>query len=154
MGTFGALMGSLIAGLAYNLSGRNYAITFSLSALPALGALLLVTTVSTSTCFSLSAVLCVRACVRACVLVLVLVLQCVGRRGGGGGGGVCMRRGSKGYRHGGEEQVGWRKSRGGGAWAAKARIHGYHCSLSWSTARGLQAQNWDLVTNINANCLG
>ena len=52
MGTFGALMGSLIAGLAYNLSGRNYAVTFSLSALPALGALLLVTTVSlTSACF-------------------------------------------------------------------------------------------------------
>lgn len=49
MGTFGALMGSLIAGLAYNLSGRNYAVTFSLSALPALGALVLVTTVSTST---------------------------------------------------------------------------------------------------------
>ena len=45
MGTFGALMGSLIAGLAYTLSGRNYAVTFSLSALPALGALLLVTTV-------------------------------------------------------------------------------------------------------------
>lgn len=44
MGTFGALMGSLIAGLAYNLSGRNYAVTFSLSAVPALGALLLVTT--------------------------------------------------------------------------------------------------------------
>ncbi|DBA86812.1 hypothetical protein WJX79_000242 [Trebouxia sp. C0005] len=44
MGTFGALMGSLIAGLAYTLSGRNYAVTFSLSALPALGALLLVTT--------------------------------------------------------------------------------------------------------------
>ncbi len=46
MGTFGALMGSLIAGLAYTLSGRNYAVTFSLSALPALGALLLVTTVA------------------------------------------------------------------------------------------------------------
>ena len=45
MGTFGALMGSIIAGLAYSLSGRNYAVTFSLSALPALGALLLVTTV-------------------------------------------------------------------------------------------------------------
>ena len=45
MGTFGALMGSLIAGLAYTLSGRNYAVTFSLSALPALGALLLVTAV-------------------------------------------------------------------------------------------------------------
>ena len=45
MGTFGALMGSLIAGLAYNFSGRNYAVTFSLSAVPALGALLLVTTV-------------------------------------------------------------------------------------------------------------
>ena len=45
MGTFGALMGSLIAGLAYTLSGRNYAVTFSLSALPALGALLLVITV-------------------------------------------------------------------------------------------------------------
>ena len=56
MGTFGALMGSLIAGLAYNLSGRNYAVTFSLSALPALGALLLVTTVSTSTCFALGGV--------------------------------------------------------------------------------------------------
>ena len=51
MGTFGALMGSLIAGLAYNLLGRNYSVTFSLSALPALGALLLVTTVSTSTYF-------------------------------------------------------------------------------------------------------
>ena len=46
MSTFGALVGSLIAGLAYTLSGRNYAVTFSLSALPALGALLLVTTVS------------------------------------------------------------------------------------------------------------
>lgn len=49
MGTFGALMGSLIAGLAYNLSGRNYAVTFSLSAVPALGALLLVTTVKLNT---------------------------------------------------------------------------------------------------------
>ena len=46
MSTFGALVGSLIAGLAYTLSGRNYAVTFSLSALPALGALVLVTTVS------------------------------------------------------------------------------------------------------------
>ena len=45
MGTFGALMGSLIAGLAYTLSGRNYTVTFSLSAIPALGALLLVSTV-------------------------------------------------------------------------------------------------------------
>lgn len=45
MSTFGALVGSIIAGLAYTLSGRNYAVTFSLSALPALGALLLVTTV-------------------------------------------------------------------------------------------------------------
>ena len=48
MGTFGALMGSLIAGLAYNFSGRNYALTFSLSAVPALGALILVTSVSQS----------------------------------------------------------------------------------------------------------
>lgn len=51
MGTFGALMGSLIAGLAYNFSGRNYAVTFSLSAVPALGALLLVTTVSSTLIF-------------------------------------------------------------------------------------------------------
>lgn len=45
MSTFGALVGSIIAGLAYTLSRRNYAVTFSLSALPAVGALLLVTTV-------------------------------------------------------------------------------------------------------------
>lgn len=49
MGTFGALMGSLIAGLAYTLSGRNYTVTFSLSAIPALGALLLVSSVSLCT---------------------------------------------------------------------------------------------------------
>ena len=46
MATFGALMGSIIAGLAYKLSNRNYTVTFSLSAVPALAALLLVTTVS------------------------------------------------------------------------------------------------------------
>lgn len=44
MATFGALMGSIIAGLAYKLSNRNYTVTFSLSAVPALAALLLVTT--------------------------------------------------------------------------------------------------------------
>ena len=44
MGTAGALLGSGIAGLAYTLSGRNYIATFALSAVPALGAFLLVAT--------------------------------------------------------------------------------------------------------------
>ncbi|KAK9807690.1 hypothetical protein WJX72_006202 [[Myrmecia] bisecta] len=44
MGTGGALVGSAIAGLAYNLSGRNYILTFALAGVPAIFALLLVTT--------------------------------------------------------------------------------------------------------------
>jgi hypothetical protein len=42
MATFGALVGAAAAGLAYNLSGRNYVATFALSAVPATAALLLV----------------------------------------------------------------------------------------------------------------
>eukprot|EP00891_Asterochloris_glomerata_P008342 jgi/Astpho2/8342/fgenesh1_pg.00122_%23_79_t len=44
MATFGALLGSAIAGLAFRLSGSNYILTFALSAIPASAALLLVTT--------------------------------------------------------------------------------------------------------------
>ena len=106
MGTFGALMGSLIAGLAYNLSGRNYAVTFSLSALPALGALFLVTTVSTttSTCFPLGA---------------VRVFQPGSGGGGDGVGGLSVQgRGGTGCEGcrcgGGGEQMGWQGSKGEG----------------------------------------
>ncbi|KAK9849389.1 hypothetical protein WJX84_005290 [Apatococcus fuscideae] len=43
LGTFGALVGSAIAGIAFNLSGRNYILTFALSAIPAAAALLITT---------------------------------------------------------------------------------------------------------------
>lgn len=46
MATFGALLGASIAGLAYQLSGQNYVLTFALSTVPAVGALLLVSSVS------------------------------------------------------------------------------------------------------------
>ena len=45
LGTFGALVGSAIAGIAFNLSGRNYILTFALSAIPAAAALLITTAV-------------------------------------------------------------------------------------------------------------
>ncbi|KAK9803095.1 hypothetical protein WJX73_000936 [Symbiochloris irregularis] len=41
MATFGALIGASIAGLAFQLSGQNYIITFALSTVPAVAALLL-----------------------------------------------------------------------------------------------------------------
>lgn len=45
LATLGALVGSAIAGIAFNLSGRNYILTFALSALPAAAALLITTAV-------------------------------------------------------------------------------------------------------------
>lgn len=47
LATFGALVGSAIAGIAFNLSGRNYILTFALSAVPAAAALLITTAVCT-----------------------------------------------------------------------------------------------------------
>ena len=46
LATFGALLGSAIAGLAFNLSGRNYILTFALSAIPAAVALVITTAVN------------------------------------------------------------------------------------------------------------
>lgn len=46
LATCGALVGSAIAGLAFNLSGKNYILTFALSAIPAAFALLITTAVS------------------------------------------------------------------------------------------------------------
>ncbi|KAK9866106.1 hypothetical protein WJX84_003968 [Apatococcus fuscideae] len=43
LATFGALVGSAIAGIAFNLSGRNYILTFALSTVPAVIALLITT---------------------------------------------------------------------------------------------------------------
>lgn len=45
MGTFGALLGASIAGLAYQLSGHNYILTFALSTIPAATALVLTVSV-------------------------------------------------------------------------------------------------------------
>ena len=41
MGTFGALVGASVAGLAFKLSGQNYIVTFALATAPAIAALLL-----------------------------------------------------------------------------------------------------------------
>ena len=67
MATFGALMGSIIAGLAYKLSNRNYTVTFSLSAVPALAALLLVTTVSSLDSSHLMDAASMQACLLGCL---------------------------------------------------------------------------------------
>ena len=44
--TFGALLGATVAGLAFKISAQNYTITFALSTIPALAALLLTISVS------------------------------------------------------------------------------------------------------------
>ena len=43
--TFGALLGASVAGLAFKLSGSNFILTFALSSVPAIAALLIVTAV-------------------------------------------------------------------------------------------------------------
>ena len=45
MATFGALLGASVSGLAYNLSGQNFILTFALATIPALMALSITSTV-------------------------------------------------------------------------------------------------------------
>lgn len=49
MTTAGGLLGASLAGLAYNLSGKNYTLTFAMATIPAALALLLVTSVGLGT---------------------------------------------------------------------------------------------------------
>ena len=46
MATFGALLGASVSGLAYNLSGHNFILTFALATIPAVLALFITYTVS------------------------------------------------------------------------------------------------------------
>ncbi len=44
MATFGALVGATTAAVAYNLSGRNYILTFAIASIPAVAALVIIYT--------------------------------------------------------------------------------------------------------------
>ena len=45
MATFGALLGASVSGLAYNLSGQNFILTFALATIPAALALFITSSV-------------------------------------------------------------------------------------------------------------